>query len=122
VFLYVSSDEPSFKAVLEQRMERLLTSDQFQILLNKLTQLQRALCQRLAAGNDVSSRDAQQWYARALDKKVVRPSAISRALESLSALHVVSKRAGTRGHYTFDDPMFREWLGRTEPVKLLERS
>jgi Fe2+ or Zn2+ uptake regulation protein len=122
VFLYVSSDEPSFKRVLEQRMERLLASDQFQTLLSKLTPLQRALCQRLAAGNDVSSRDAQQWYAKALGKKVVRPSAISRALDSLNALHVVSKRAGTRGHYTFDDPMFREWLGRTEPAKSPERS
>jgi hypothetical protein len=122
VFLYVSSDEPSFKAVLEKRMERLLASDQFQVLVNKLTPLQLALCRRLAAGHDVSSLDAQQWYAKALGKKVVRPSAISRSLESLNALYVVSKRAGARGQYTFDDPMFRDWLTLAESAKLLERS
>jgi uncharacterized protein len=113
VFLYVSSDEPTFKAVIEKRMERLLASDQFQALVTKLTPLQLALCRRLAAGHDVSSLDAQQWYAKVMGKDAVRPSAISRALDSLNALHVVSKRAGARGQYTFDDPMFREWLDRS---------
>ena len=122
VFLYVSSDEPSFKAIIEKRMERLLASDQFLALVRKLTPLQLALCQRIAAGQDVSSLDAQQSYAKALGKEIVRPSAISRALDSLNALHVVSKRAGERGQYTFDDPLFREWLARPESAKLLERS
>jgi uncharacterized protein len=122
VFLYVSSDEPTFKAVIEKRMERLLASDQFQALVTKLTPLQLALCRRLAAGHDVSSLDAQQWYAKVMGKDAVRPSAISRALDSLNALHVVSKRAGARGQYTFDDPMFREWLGLAESAKSLDRS
>ena len=27
-------------------------------------------------------------------------------------LHVLTKPAGARGGYTFDDPMFREWMSR----------
>jgi hypothetical protein len=34
------------------------------------------------------------------------------ALRTLVDLHVLTKPSGTRGHYAFDDPMFREWCSK----------
>jgi uncharacterized protein len=112
VFLYVSGEEKSFKAVLNSRIDRLLASDQFEAIVGRLTSLQRQICLRLVAGEDVSSSAAQQAYARALGTRSVSPGSIHRALKSLIDTHVLTKPTGTRGHYTFDDPMFREWLSR----------
>lgn len=112
VFLYVSGDRPSFKDVLDERIESLLASDLFQSTLDKMNPLQKQICRRLAAAADVSSIDAQRAYAEALGRKVVSPGSISRALKSLVELHVLTKPAGGRGGYTFDDPMFREWMRR----------
>ena len=35
------------------------------------------------------------------------------ALRMRVDLHVLTKPSGTRGHYAFDDPMFREWFSKT---------
>jgi hypothetical protein len=110
VFLFVSGETPSFKAVLNERIERLLTSDHYQTVLDQMNPLQKQICRRLAAGGDVSSMDAQRVYAEALGTEGVSPGSISRALRSLIDLHVLTKPAGMRGGYTFDDPMFREWM------------
>jgi hypothetical protein len=37
---------------------------------------------------------------------------IYHALRTLVDLHVLTKPSGTRGHYAFDDPMFREWFSK----------
>ena len=112
VFLYVSGEQHSFKDVLNERIERLLASDLFQSILDQMNPLQKQICRRLVAGGDVSSADAQRTYAEALGTEGVSPGAISRALRSLIDLHVLTKPAGARGGYTFDDPMFREWMSR----------
>jgi hypothetical protein len=112
VFLYVSGEQLSFKDVLDERIERLLASDLFQSILDQMNPLQKQICRRLVAGGDVSSIDAQRTYAEALGTEGVSPGAISRALRSLIDLHVLTKPAGARGGYTFDDPMFREWMSR----------
>lgn len=114
VFLYVSGEQSSFKDVLNERIERLLASDLFQSILDQMNPLQKQICRRLAAGGDVSSTDAQRTYAEALGTEGVSPGAISRALRSLIDLHVLTKPTGARGGYTFDDPMFREWISRVQ--------
>jgi hypothetical protein len=43
--------------------------------------------------------DARKGYALALRKKVVPSGSVGDALR-------------TRGHYAFDDPMFREWFSK----------
>ena len=112
VFLYVSSDKPSFKDVLNARIESLLTSDLFQPILEQVTPLQKQICERLAAGADVSSIEARAAYSKALLRKSISPGSISDALRSLVTLHILTKPAGSHGRYSFDDPMFREWLHR----------
>jgi uncharacterized protein len=112
VFLYVSGEQLSFKNVLHERIERLLASDLYQSLLDQMNPLQKQICRRLVSGGDVSSIDAQRTYAKALGREGVSPGAISRALRSSIDLHVLTKPAGARGGYTFDDPMFREWMSR----------
>jgi len=77
-----------------------------------MTPLQKQICARLLTGGDVSSIDARRVYAKDLGVKTVSPGSIHRALRSLVDLHVLTKPAGSRGHYGFDDPMFREWLSR----------
>jgi hypothetical protein len=112
VFLFVSGDKSSFRDVLNERIERLLTSDQFHHILNQMNPLQKQICRRIAGGRDVSSIEAQREYGAALGTEGVSPGSISRALRSLIDLHVLTKPAGARGGYTFDDPMFREWMAR----------
>jgi hypothetical protein len=46
------------------------------------------------------------------DKKVVPSGSVGDALRKLVDLHVLTKPSGTRGHYAFDDPMFREWFSK----------
>lgn len=118
VFLFISGEKPSFKSVLNERIERLLASDQYQSVLDQMNPLQRQICRRLATGGDVSSIDAQRVYAMGLGTEGVSPGSISRALRSLIDLHVLTKPAGARGGYSFDDPMFREWLGRVTWLRL----
>jgi len=65
-----------------------------------------------AHSDSYSSIDARRVYAKDLGLKTVSPGSIHRALRSLVDLHVLTKPAGSRGHYGFDDPMFREWLSR----------
>jgi len=110
VFLFVSGDKSSFKDVLNERIERLLASDQFHYILDQMNPLQMLICRRIAAGRDVSSIEAQREYAAGLGSEGVSPGSISRALRSLIDLHVLTKPAGSRGGYTFDDPMFRDWM------------
>lgn len=112
VFLYVSGDKPSFKDVLDARIQSLLASDLFNPILDNMTALQRQICRRLAAGGDVSSVEARQAYSKALAKDSISPGSISDALKSLIDMHVLTKPVGSHGGYTFDDPMFREWLRR----------
>jgi hypothetical protein len=112
VFLYVSGDQPSFKDVLSSRIAALLASDQYQPIVDQMTPLQRLICRRLVAGGDVSSIDARNTYSQALTKQSFSPGSISDALRSLVDLHVLTKPAGSHGRYSFDDPMFREWLSR----------
>jgi len=112
VFLYVSGDKPSFRDVLDSRIESLLASDQYQPLLDQMTPLQRLICRRLAAGGDVSSMDARDNYSKALSKHGVSPGSISDALRVLVDLNVLTKPAGSHGRYSFDDPMLREWISR----------
>ena len=52
------------------------------------------------------------YYALALHKKVVPSGSVGDALRTLIDLHVLTKPSGTRGHYAFDDPMFREWFSK----------
>ena len=70
-------------------------------------------CQRLAVASDLTSADARKGYALALHKKVVPSGTVGDALRTLLDLHVLTKPSGTRGHYAFDDPMFREWFSKT---------
>jgi hypothetical protein len=112
VFLYVSGDKPVFRDVLDSRIESLLASDQYQPVLDQMTSLQRQICRRLAAGGDVSSMDARNAYSKALGKEGISPGSISNALRSLVDLHVLTKPAGSHGRYSFDDPIFREWITR----------
>jgi hypothetical protein len=112
VFLYVSGDKPAFGDVLDSRIESLLASDQYQPIIDQMTSLQKQICRRLAQGGDVSSADARHAYSRALGKENVSPGSISDALRSLIDLHVLTKPSGSHGRYTFDDPMFREWITR----------
>ena len=72
-----SGEQPSFKDVLNERIERLLTSDLFQSVLDQMNPLQKPICRRLVAGGDVSSIDAQRTYAEALGTEGVSPGAIS---------------------------------------------
>jgi hypothetical protein len=112
VFLYVSGDKPSFRDVLDSRVESLLASEQYLPLLDAMTPLQKQLCRRLAAGGDVSSIEARSAYAKALGKESISPGSISDALRSLVDQHVLTKPAGSHGRYAFDDPMIREWIRR----------
>jgi len=112
VFLYVSGDKPSFRDVLDTRVESLLASEQYQPLLDAMTPLQKQLCRRLAAGGDVSSLEARDAYAKALGRESISPGSISDALRTLVDRHVLTKPAGSHGRYAFDDPMIREWIRR----------
>ena len=112
VFLYVSGDKASFAQVLDARIEAMLSSELFQPILEAMTLLQKQICRRLAAGADVSSIDAKKAYTQALARPAISPGSISDALKSLVDSHVLSKPAGSHGGYTFDDPMFREWMTR----------
>jgi hypothetical protein len=71
-----------------------------------------------SAGGDVSSSDARSAYAKALGKASISSGSISSALRSLADLHVLTKPAGSHGHYEFDDPMFCEWMRRLTWVLL----
>jgi hypothetical protein len=110
VFLYVSGDWPLFKDVLDARIENLLAADRYKPVFDGLTRLQIEICRRLAAGGDVSSIDARNTYSKALARESISPGSISDALRALVDQHVLTKPAGSHGRYTFDDPMFREWL------------
>jgi hypothetical protein len=110
VFLYVSGDWPLFKDVLDARIENLLAADRYKPVFDGLTPLQIEICRRLAAGGDVSSIDARNTYSKALARESISPGSISDALRALVDQHVLTKPAGSHGRYTFDDPMFREWL------------
>jgi hypothetical protein len=112
VFLFVSGTQPLFKDVLNTRIEALLASDQYQPILEQMTPLQRLICRRLVAGGDVSSLEARSAYSKALTRQSLSPGSISDALRSLVDLHVLTKPAGSHGRYSFDDPMFREWMKR----------
>jgi hypothetical protein len=49
----------------------------------------------------------KEVYERHVDRIMVGD-----ALRTLIDLHVLTKPSGTRGHYAFDDPMFREWFSK----------
>jgi hypothetical protein len=112
VFLYVSGDRPSFRSVLNARIEAMLNSELFQPVWDALAPLQKQICRRLAAGGDVSSAEARKAYSDALARNSISPGSISDALRALVDGHVLSKPPGSHGGYTFDDPLFREWLTR----------
>jgi hypothetical protein len=112
VFLYVSGDKPSFRDVLDTRVESLLAAEQCQPVLDAMSPLQKQLCRRLAAGGDVSSLEARTAYAKALGKESISPGSISDARRALVDQHVLTKPAGSHGRYAFDDPMIREWIRR----------
>ena len=77
-----------------------------------MTLLQRMVCQRLNVASDLTSAEARKGYALALHKKAVPSGSVGDALRTLVDLHVLTKPSGTRGHYAFDDPMFREWFAK----------
>lgn len=110
VFLFVSGANTSFAEVLDARIEAALNSDLFQPVLDAMTALQKQICRRLTAGRDVSSMEARKFYSEALARPNISPGSISDALKALVASHVLTKPAGSHGGYSFDDPMFREWL------------
>jgi hypothetical protein len=110
VFVFASGDTTSFKEVLERHVDRIISDSSFQPILDRMTQLQRLVCQRLIAAADLTSADARKGYAMALRKKAVPSGTVGVALRALVDLHVLTKPSGARGHYAFDDPMFREWF------------
>ncbi len=110
VFLFASGASSSFSDSLNARVERMLSAEIAQPQFDALTPLQRQIAERLAAGGDVSSIEAQSSYAKALKRKSVSPGSINNALKALVQKHIVSKPVGSHGGYTFDDPAFREWL------------
>jgi hypothetical protein len=110
VFVFASGNTASFKEVLERHVDRIISDSSFQPILDRMTLLQRLVCQRLNVASDLTSADARKGYALALNKKVVPSGSVGDALRTLVDLHVLTKPSGTRGHYAFDDPMFREWF------------
>jgi len=56
--------------------------------------------------------DARSTFSKALGKNSISPGSTSGALRSPLDLYGLTKPAGVQGHYSFDDPMFREWMGR----------
>ncbi len=91
---------------------RIPVEELFQPVWGALAPLQKQICRRLAAGGDVSSAEARKAYPDSLARSGISPGSISDALKALVDGHVLSKPAGLHGGYTFDDPLFREWLMR----------
>jgi hypothetical protein len=116
VFIFASGNTASFKEVLERHVDRIIADSSFQPILDRMTLLQRLVCQRLNVASDLTSADARKGYALALHKKVVPSGTVGDALRALVDLHVLTKPSGTRGHYAFDDPMFREWFSKAMPL------
>jgi hypothetical protein len=112
VFVFASGNTASFKEVFERHVDRIISDSSFQPILDRMTLLQRLVCQRLNVASDLTSADARKGYALALHKKVVPSGSVGDALRTLVDLHVLTKPSGTRGHYAFDDPMFREWFSK----------
>lgn len=81
-----------------------------------MTLLQRLVCQRLNVAPDLTSAEARKGYALALHKKAVPSGSVGDALRTLVDLHVLTKPSGSRGHYAFDDPLFREWFSKATSV------
>jgi hypothetical protein len=115
VFVFASGNTPSFKKVLDEHMDRIISDSSFQLILDRMTRLQRLVCQRLLVASDLTSVDARNGYAAALHKKEVPSGSVGDALRALVDQHVLTKPSGTRGHYAFDDPMFREWICKALP-------
>lgn len=109
VFVFASGNT-AFKEVLERHVDRIISDSSFQPIVDRMTLLQRLVCQRLLIAPDLTSADARKGYALALHKKAVPSGSVGDALRALVDLHVLTKPSGIRGHYAFDDPMFREWF------------
>jgi hypothetical protein len=112
VFVFASGSTASFKQVFERHVDRIISDSSFQPILDRMTLLQRLVCQRLIVASDLTSADARKGYALALHKKAVPSGSVGDALRTLIDLHVLTKPSGARGHYAFDDPMFREWFSK----------
>jgi len=112
VFVFASGIDASFKEVFERHVDRIISDSSFQPILDRMTLLQRLVCQRLNFASDLTSAEARRGYALALHKKTVPSGSVGDALRTLVDMHVLTKPSGIRGHYAFDDPMFREWFIR----------
>jgi len=116
VLVFASGDTSSFKEVLDQHIDRIIADSSFQPVLDRMTRLQRLVCQRLNVASDLTSAEARKGYALALHKKAVPSGSVGDALRALVDQHVLTKPTGSRGHYAFDDPMFREWFSKEKPL------
>lgn len=96
----------------------MLSSDMFQPILEGMTPLQKQICRRLAAGDNLFSVEARKSYSEVLARSSISPGSISDALKALVDSQVLCKPAGSPGGYTFDDPMFREWMTRLVSLSL----
>jgi hypothetical protein len=110
VFVFASGNDASFKEVFERHVDRIISDSSFQPILDRMTLLQRLVCQRLKFASDLTSAEARKGYAAALHRKTVPSGSVGDALRTLVDMHVLTKPSGIRGHYAFDDPMFREWF------------
>jgi hypothetical protein len=80
----------------ERHVDRIISDSSFQPILDRMTLLQRLVCQRLNVASDLTSADARKGYALALHKKVVPSGSVGDALRTLIDLHVLTKPSGTR--------------------------
>jgi hypothetical protein len=109
VLLYASSNAKSFAGLLDDRTERAFTDETFKPLYDGLTPLQRAIIGRLLAQAEISSQEARELYAKALDRPSISPGSVSDALKSLIDAQVLTKPAGSGG-YAVADALFERWL------------
>jgi hypothetical protein len=82
VFVFASGTTASFKEVFERHVERIISDSSFQPILDRMTLLQRLVCQRLMVAPDLTSAHAHQGYALALHKKLVPSGSVGDALRA----------------------------------------
>jgi hypothetical protein len=75
VFVFASGNDASFNEVFERHVDRIISDSSFQPIVDRMTLLQRLVCQRLNFASDLTSAEARREYALALHKKTV-PSGI----------------------------------------------
>jgi uncharacterized protein len=108
IMLHASSEDASLLDVLDNGVMAQLSEQDFNTQWDKLTPLQQRICLRIAHGNDVSSSEARNYYAKKTNRHEIPAGTVGHALRALVSSHMVANTA--RGLYRLDDPLFAEWI------------